>query len=161
MAKQIPLTQGKFALVDDEDFEFLNQLKWRAHKGTNTESSYAVRTDKSSGTPVEIYMHRKVLNAPQGFEVDHIDGNRLNNQKQNLRIASHYQNSLNRGVFKNNTSGCAGVSFQKSRNKFTAFITVKGKKVFLGRFKNFCDAVIARQKAEDKYFGNFRRVLKT
>ena len=79
--KQIPLTQGKFAIIDDKDFEYLNQWKW------TYDGRYAIRSVAFTvGKRSKIYMHRIILNTPVGMDTDHIDMNRLNNQRLNLRI---------------------------------------------------------------------------
>lgn len=91
-ARWIPLTQGKFALVDEADYEWLNQWNWQLSNG------YAVRSRRiPKGKRQAIYMHRVVCNAPIGTEVDHLDSDGLNNRRSNLRIATTSQNQRNRG----------------------------------------------------------------
>ena len=99
MTKSIPLTQGKFALVDDEDFEKLNQNVWLFCNG------YAARGVNRFPRRRLLYMHRIILNPPEGFDVDHISHNSLDNRKENLRICSRTENQRNRIIGKNNTSG--------------------------------------------------------
>lgn len=125
MTKKIPLTQGKFALVDDEDFEYLSQWKWHASKYSN--SYYACRTINSN----KVLMHRFILNAQKELEVDHIDGNGLNNQKLNLRIVTHSRNMQNRKNNSNNKSGYKGVFFNKREKRWMSQIGENGKKKHL------------------------------
>ena len=107
MAKKIPLTKGKFAIVDNEDYERVSQHKW------HFSGRYAVR--KVNG--VNEMMHRIINNAPAGQYTDHIDGNGLNNVRKNLRNCSQSQNIANRGKQSNNQSGYKGVSLQRHISK--------------------------------------------
>ena len=102
-------------------------------------------------------LSRLVMGNPDGFEVDHIHGEltRYDNRKENLRIVTKTQNSMNVNIRKNNTSGVTGVSWHKKSNKWRAYITVNSKMKEIGCFCSFDDAVLARRKAEDKYFGEF------
>src|SRR5690348_11276017 len=97
--KKIKLTQGKYALVDDADFEYLNQWKWQAKKCSDT-LFYAHRTQRyglrSENKKHHFKMHKLILKSPKGFEIDHEDGNGLNNQRKNLRICTHSQNGMNK-----------------------------------------------------------------
>src|ERR1700757_2583296 len=91
--KTLPLTQGRVALVDDEDYDWLNQWKW-----SYSNHGYARRGERlfsGSYKTVHILMHRAIMHAPDGVEVDHINHDSLDNQKVNLRLASHKQNSHN------------------------------------------------------------------
>lgn len=146
---EIPLTQGKVALVDREDYEELSKYKWCAHKKLRT--FYAVRnsTKDFRGKGHTIQMHRKIINCPIGMEIDHIDGNGLNNTRANLRVCTHSQNLMNIGKRSNNTSGFKGVSFDKQLKKWLASIHINCKQKNLGLFataedayKAYCDACI-------------------
>src|SRR5687768_11145590 len=99
MTKQISLTQGKFATVDDADFDHLNQWKWHfSHYG------YARRTTSSRfGRQKFIFMHREIMQAPDGMDVDHINCNKLDNRRQNLRLCTRADNLRNRNKQSNNT----------------------------------------------------------
>lgn len=153
--KEIPLTQNKVALVDDEDFERLNQFKWYAWRHRKT--WYSRRTDCSNGKKA-ILMHREIMNAPKGIQVDHRNGDGLFNCKENLRSATHAQNMHNRIYpHKNNKLGIKGVCWHKANKKFRAQIRVNGKKIHLGLFNVMGDADSAYRKAEEKYFGEFTR----
>ena len=106
--KQIPLTQGQYAFVDDEDYEILNKWKWQAQK--TYFSFYAVRTLNSPGRkPSLIRMHRSVLGLKRGEFGDHRDRNGLNNQKYNLRRCTFAENCRNKRLRKDNRSGFIGV----------------------------------------------------
>ena len=94
---------------------------------------------------------------PLEKEIDHIDGNGLNNKINNLRLATHSENARNRSMAKKNTSGITGVHWNKKRKKWEAYIKVGYKQKFLGYFLNKEDAIQARKEAEKKYFGKFRR----
>jgi hypothetical protein len=145
MTKSIPLTQGKFALVDDEDFDKLNQHKWQYHLG------YAIRRVLGK----TIYMHNEVIGRKDGFEVDHISRKTLDNRRKNLRHATKAQNGINRGPNKNNTSGFKGVSWSKDKNKWDSQIAVSGKHILIGRFHDPKEAAKAYDEAARKHFGEF------
>jgi len=100
MAKEIILTQGKVAIVDDDMYDYLNQFKWHAVKQSG--KFYARRHIKSSNPNIKILIHRDVMKPEKGFVIDHIDGNTLNNQKDNLRICTHAQNIRNSKININN-----------------------------------------------------------
>lgn len=158
--KQIKLTQNKIALVDDIDFEKINQYSWHIRKG---KKPYARTTiwNKTKKKPQLFYMHRIILELTDPkIHVDHIDGNGLNNQRANLRIATSLEN--NRNVFKqpNKTSQFKGVSYCNSRKKFKASISLNNKETFLGRFEKEIDAAYAYNEAAIKYFGKFARLNK-
>jgi hypothetical protein len=146
--KSIPLTQGKIALVDDEDFEYLNQFKWSARQGKST--WYAVRHDRSIPFRKFFYMHRQIMNAPKGMDVDHLDGDGLHNWRGNLRVCSHLENQRNRKRQKNNTTGYIGVSGTKCKT-YTATIWVSGKRNHLGSFRSPEEAARAYDKEARKY----------
>jgi len=157
--KEIPLSQGKFALVDDEDFDFLMQWKWHFFKTGN--SLYAGRgkhlgyfNGKKKGTT--ILMHREINKTPDGFDTDHIDGNGLNNQKSNLRTATRSQNQRNRSrKSPNKSSKFKGVSWQKQAGKWHASIRIGDKTIHLKNHDKEVDAAKAYNVAAIKYFGEF------
>ena len=103
-----------------------------------------------------IYMHRLVMNAPNNLQIDHIYHNRNDNRKSKLRIANNTQNTVNRGMQSNNTSGIIGVSWNKQLKKWHAYISIYNKRINLGYFDNIDNAIIAREQAEDKYFGEWK-----
>lgn len=130
--KQIPLSQGKVALVDDEDFEKVNKYRWRfgckdyAVRGSGTSAKGNYRTH---------YMHRVILNAPENLQIDHKNRNKLDNRKDNLRLATNAQNqtnSLRKLCFK--TSRFKGVSWSKQKHKWEVRLSVDGKRIYAGRY---------------------------
>lgn len=126
----ISLTQGEFALVDDGDFDALSGKIFII-----TKNGY-VRTGRK-------YLHRIIMSAGKGVIIDHINGNKLDNRKCNLRICTKSQNGMNRPKQVNNTSGYKGVTWDKTNNKWTAQIMVNQKSIKIGRFSNIIDAAKA------------------
>jgi hypothetical protein len=147
--KEISLTRGKVALVDDEDFDYLNQFNWYC-----TINNYACRSIRKSGRRI-VRMHRVITNPPDGFEVDHINMNKLDNRRENLRICNRSQNQSNRLAQKNSTTGYKGV--YKNRNKWTSQIQNHKTLIHLGTFDNIDDARKAYINKAKKLFGEFAR----
>lgn len=154
--KKIKLTQGKYALIDDEDFDRVSKFKWWTQRCIN--SSYAVRVEFLNRKRRIVYMHRFILNHTSDLEIDHKNGNGLDNRKNNLRPVTHQQNSMNRAIGKNNSSGYKGVSFKIKTGKYYACIIINGKFVHLGVFLNALDASKAYEKKAKEVFGEFRRL---
>lgn len=125
--KLIPLTQGKFAKVSDHRFEYLNQWKWCVSKSKGGKM-YAYRWKKDCGF---VKMHREIMDTPKGIDVDHIDGDGLNNQDENLRNCTHSQNSMNTKG-RGRTSKYRGVSFNKASGKWVVLLRVDGKVKWIG-----------------------------
>lgn len=150
--KKINLTQGQFAIVDDEDFEWLSYYSWSARWNPRSHTYYALSNEIGLDEKFHtIYMHRKIMNTSRGEVVDHINHNGLDNRKSNLRNVRNLENSQNRrGHNSNSRSGYLGVSPDGGRWK--AQIQVDGKKLNLGRYSNVEDAIHARQEAELRYF---------
>lgn len=146
--KEIPLTKGYVALVDYNNYDFLNQWKWTFEK------RYAVRKVNKKA----VYMHRLVVEANDGFEVDHINGDPLDNRKTNLRLCTHAQNCKNTKIQTNNTSGYKGVSFNKDKKKWKAYINIDRVQKFLGYHADIANAACAYNKAAKEYFGEFARI---
>lgn len=151
--KEIKLTRGEVALVDDSDFNFLNQWKWHVRQGHNTR--YAVRVVTKRHT---VSMHRVIMQVyRKDLLIDHIDLNGLNNQKNNLRICDKFQNAKNRRPRKNGSSKYLGVSWCKTSKKWIAQININKKIVHLGRFSSEEEAAKAydhRARLNHKEFAN-------
>lgn len=154
MTKEIPLTQGQVALVDNEDYEWLMQWKWFAHR---THGGWVAGRNSEKKCGKQIWMHRLIINAPNGLQVDHKDGNGLNNTRVNLRLATHSQNQHNRGKSRINKSGYKGVSWDKSKGKWYATIYINSKQINLGRYQTPEMAAIAYDEAARKYHGEFAK----
>lgn len=158
-SKEIPLTQGKVAVVDEEDFDRLNKHKWYACKNGNT--FYALRKSNVNGKRLTILMHREILGLKPGDPgVDHRDGNGLNNRRKNLRLASHEQNGMNRRRNKNGTSRFKGVYWEKNHRKWHVRIKFGGKYVHIGYFDSEEDAARAYDEKAKELFGEFARLNK-
>lgn len=155
--KTISLSQNKVALVDDADFEWLNQWKWSAYKGKGT--FYAARSIyKGHKKVAQVQMHALIIGTPKGMDTDHRDGNGLNNQRLNLRICTHAQNQQNQATYTQvKSSKFKGVSQYKHTNKWCAGISICGKRKWLGYFESEIDAANAYDKAAREYYGEFAR----
>jgi hypothetical protein len=143
--KSIALTQDKIAVVDDADFEWLNHFKWYAYKNRNT--FYAARqVTVSPGKQIMVKMHSEILNGVD--RIDHINGNGLDNRRENLRAATVQQNALNRRLAQNNQSGTTGVYWHKQDQRWIAQIELNDRHVHVGSFTNQAEAIAARKGAK-------------
>jgi hypothetical protein len=133
--------------VSDEDYEMLNQYHWHASPITGAVSS--------RGGQKKVLMHRLIMNAPEHLEVDHIDGNRLNNLRSNLRLCTSSENKKNRGLRSDTTSGYKGVSFHKQTGKWGARIHNGENYKHLGLFDDKKVAAKVYNEAAIKYHGEF------
>lgn len=150
--KQIPLTQGQFTIVDDEDYDELIKLNWCANWSPRVKSFYTVcgkLTDYGRS------MHRIIMSAPKGMVVDHINHDTLDNRKCNLRVCTNSQNLMNSRKRSNNTSGYKGVFWDKDIHKWRAQITVGKKQKYLGSFISKSDAALAYNEASLEFHGEF------
>lgn len=155
--KQIKLTQGQFALVDDADYDWLNQRKWYAAKDYSGDF-YATRNFTCAANKQHsIRMSRAILGLKRGDlrKGDHINHNTLDNRRANLRICTNQQNSMNQKSTQNTTSRFKGVSWYKARKKWMTQIYVNGKTKHLGYFIVEEKAAQAYNIAAKKYHKNF------
>ena len=142
MVKEIPISnRDLFALVEDQDYDYLKQFKWCLYNGKYAGRNTS-RDEQQAGAPTTIYMHREVMSAVFSKRtVDHINGVFLDNRKENLRLCTQGQNNLNRPARADNQCGYRGVREKKGRNKpWEARIQLGDKRYFLGHFDNPHDA---------------------
>lgn len=148
--KKITLTQGKFALVDDEDFDKVSKYKWSL---SGNKRKYAGSYYKSKW----ITMHRIIMNPTKDQHIDHIDGDVLNNQRYNLRLCTNQQNTFN-SKSRPGTSKFKGVSWTTREQKWRAVIMLDNKQTHIGYFDSELHAAKAYNKMALKYFGEFARL---
>lgn len=150
--KHIELTQGKFALVDDDMYDYLTCWDWHFSGG------YAKRNDYDNGKTKIVRMHHFVLPLEKGRMTDHINGNGLDNRRENLRLVTKSQNMMNRGLQKNSSSGFKGVALHKPTGKWRAYIGKDGKHIHLGLFEDIKKAAYAHNEAVFKYHGKYGKL---
>jgi hypothetical protein len=155
-----PKSSALSAIVDDDDFEFLSQFKWnitgKGHVGRTVRFFENGRRRKAV-----IWMHRVVMERAgykiDGFQVDYINLNKVDNRKENLRIATNQLNQANRPPGRNNSSGIKGVNWNAWHQKWLARIGVSRKRIYLGMFSDIKEARLAYREAAVKHFGEFAR----
>jgi hypothetical protein len=150
--KEIPLTQGKVALVDDDMFDYLSQFHWHYHK-----RGYATSHVGKVPFRFMIRMHREIMKPPEGMQIDHINGDKLDNRRVNLRVCTNAENQHNLKLRSTNSSGFKGVHWDKTAHKWVTRIRVYPDRIFLGNFVNPIDAAKAYDEAAHKYYGEFAR----
>lgn len=160
-ARWIPLSKGLFALVDEADFEWVNRYVWHASEGAHT--YYARRSRTINGKSYRYFLHRVLVGAPDGMQVDHINGDGLDCRRSNLRICTVKQNHRNLAVQssyfgKPKTSRFKGVSWCKFKCKWRAGIYSDGKRKSLGYFDCEEDAARRYDAEAIKVFGEYARL---
>jgi HNH endonuclease len=157
--KRIQLTRGYFALVDDEDYDRVMTLKWHVCIIKATGRKYAAHNYKKRSRSRDVgvlLMHRFILNAPEGIEVDHRDGNALDNRRKNIRLATHAQNMANRPVRSDSTNGYKGV--RKDGSRWLVRIRIDGKMRHFGSFATIKMAANTYNELAKKIHGDFARL---
>jgi hypothetical protein len=152
MNKYIQLKHGT-AIIDEQDFDKINQYKWNSAYLGKSKTPYAT----SSHFGKTVYMHRLVMNAEFGQTVDHIDGNGLNNSRNNLRFVTPSQNLLNTSKRSDNTSGHKGISWCPDREKYQVYVNIDRKRKSLGRYRTLEEAIYVRDRAVKEHYGEFAR----
>jgi len=154
--RRIPLTQGKFAIVDPQDYERLRAIKWHANQGPQTWYAVHSLTNGRNAKRKNLQMHNLVLDVPPGMYADHVNHNGLDNRKANLRAVTHTQNVWHRRKFRPpSRSKYKGVDWAKDMKRWRARIRVNGKRIYLGSFENELDAAKAYDAAARKHHGDF------
>jgi hypothetical protein len=149
----IPLTKGYEAIIDAADVVLISGFHW--HSDVRNHTVYSSRNSTDGGTLRKVYLHNAIFGKLEDMQIDHIDGNGLNNQRSNLRFATSSQNLQNTGSRKNNKSGLKGVSRKSGRFKWVAQIRANGKKIFLGHFDDPLIAHAAYLNASKNYHREF------
>ena len=153
MTREISLGKsGKFAIVDVDDYEKITRWKWQY-----INSGYANRVTNKGGRGkwVNVLMHRVIIDAPDDMKVDHINGNKLDNRKCNLRLATTTQNCQYKRQARNNTSGFKGVTKNSRGNTWLAHININGKPTYLGSYPDAVTAAFVYNERAEKEFGEF------
>lgn len=147
--KRISLTKGAVTVVDDEDYDFLSRWRWKLHP-----QGYACRSTWVDGRYVTVLMHRVIAQTPPHLQTDHINRDRLDNRRANLRNVTGSVNTMNQGLSPRNRSGVRGVSWDRQRGKWIVNTKHLGRYVHLGRFDSIEDAAAARRAYDERYRGD-------
>lgn len=150
----IKLTQGKWTIIDEIDYDKVKRFKWHTSVPQGGKTYYARSIPPGAGKRrIAIKLHQLLRPCPRYFEVDHKNRNGLDNRISNLQVVTHAKNMLNKGLRLDNATGYAGVSWDGIKNKWHAQIFAQGKQKHLGFFICFNKALASRKDAEIKYFG--------
>lgn len=155
-AIKIPLTKGKYCLIDREDYDLVSSYKWCV-----SSYGYAVRGTRKmvNGKSKSFihYMHREIIGAPVGLEVDHINGDKLDNRRSNLRVCTRQQNEWNKPANIRSKTGYKGVFWSKQARKYASWINTNGKIKHLGFYESSVEAAKAYDNAALMLHGEFAR----
>lgn len=141
--KTIPLTQGKHAIVDDDVFEIISGYRWNAHKAQTLPGSFyaqrSITVHNQPGKRTTDCLHWYVIGKPfKGLVVDHINGDTLDNRRENLRIVTRRGNALNKRVHRDGLP--VGARFMRGKNRWVTSIRINGRRKYLGCFKTASEA---------------------
>lgn len=151
--RQIRLNKGRFALIDADDFEWLNKLKWHV-----TDRGYAVRSESlGGGKSRSVSMHRMILDTPKGMVSDHINGDRLDNRRSNLRICTLRENAYNKSNC-DHSSQYKGVGWKKQSNNWQARVRFNDKWMHIGIYEDEIAAAVAYNEKAKEFFGEFAKL---
>ncbi len=153
--KEIPLTKGQVALVDDEDYDWLAQWDWHVRWNCTCKQYAVAHSSPRSEGHKEIIMSRFIMGARMGERGDHWDHNLLNNQRENLRVCTVEQNAANRKLPSHNTSGFKGVSWREAVHKWDVRIMANGKSTFIGLFNSKEEGALAYDAKARELHGQF------
>jgi len=151
----VPLTHGYEAMIDASDVHLVNKSNWQAR--LSDRSTYACRSFRDNERQTTFSMHRVLMDAPIGLEVDHIDCNGLNNRRSNLRVVTRSQNMCNTRPSIGGASELKGAIYHKARRKWVSFITLEKKTLYLGIFATPEEAHAAYCEASARLHGEFGR----
>lgn len=144
----IYLYGGEEVLVDDDDFVELSRYRWHKHSGGYAERSVHTRISKGKYGRQIVLMHRHIMKPADGLVVDHINRDKSDNRRSNLRIITQAQNTFNKGIQSNNKSGYRCIHWDASRIRWVVQVKILGKNTHVGRFKQLKDAICARDNFE-------------
>lgn len=153
--RKIPLSKGGFALVDSEDFELVGSLRWHLHTSGYAVNDKRIWLGNGKSRVERRWMHRMIMNTPKDTQTDHINHDKLDNRRSNLRLCSQSENSANASLRKDSTSGYKGVTWLKRTNMWQVRIGVKMRRICIGHFREKEEAIQAYRAAAQKYHGEF------
>lgn len=151
--KKIVLSQGKKAIIDDDDFDEISKFKWTMHS-----EGYAYRMIYYPDHQKCVLLHRLIMKAVKGQEVDHLNGNKLDNRKKNLRFCTSGENKANQKIRADNTTGHKGVWQDKRNGRYYAYINFQGKRYCLKGYATAKEAATAYNQKALELYGSFARL---
>lgn len=146
------LVKSQIVLLDKTDLSFFNQYSWRIVNG------YVARSKRIGQKVTTIHLHTDLMKPEKDFETDHINRNKLDNRRSNLRVVTHSQNCQNRRKSSRNTSGYIGIRKKKGRTKWEVLVTVAGKHFYVGYYSNLQEAIKARDNKTKELHGKFAQL---